>query len=135
MATSWLSWLPFNKKDEIYVPYIPYIERVDIERRLSDTKRVLEKYKNHIPVLVEKSPGMDIDLKQQKFLVNRSLTIGEFMITFRRHIRMNPNKTIYFLINNQLYPGSTSMGEIYNRNKSGMVICLCMYFTKIPLDN
>lgn len=109
--------------------YTPYNERVTLEKRLRDTEHILKKYPDHVPILVEKRPDSQFQFKQQKFLARNNITVGEFLITLRKHlIGINEKRAVYlFCENHDLAPSSTLIGQLYKSNKSpdGYLVFVC----------
>jgi GABA(A) receptor-associated protein len=90
------------------------------ETRINEASKILEKYPLRIPVIVEKDKGSTLpDLDQFKFVVPKSLTIGEFIYVIRKRIKINPNEAIFLFFNNSILPVcSDNIGLIYDQNKN-----------------
>lgn len=109
--------------------YVPYVEKQSFDDRLQETKRIIEKYPDRIPCIVEKSVGSPDHLKSLekiKYLVPNSLTFGQFMLIIRKRLRVKSEYALYFFINKKIMANvSQTMGELYDDHKSP---CGFLYF-------
>jgi len=84
------------------------------EQRKSDAIKILEKYPDRIPVIINKSENSDVpDIDKRKFLVPNDLTVGQFVYVIRKRIRLSPEKALFVFINNTLPPTSSIMSQMY----------------------
>lgn len=90
------------------------------EKRKAEADRILSKYPDRIPVIVErleKSNTSEIpDLDKKKYLVPSDLTIGQFVFIIRKRIKLSPDQAIFIFVNNTLPPSSTLLSQIYKDN-------------------
>jgi GABA(A) receptor-associated protein len=88
------------------------------DKRLSESKRIIEKYPTKIPIIVEKQNKSDVpDIDKQKYLVPNDLTIGQFVYVIRRRLKLDPEKAIFIFINNILPPTSAFVQQVYEEHK------------------
>lgn len=88
------------------------------DKRLSESKRIIEKYPTKIPIIVEKQNKSDVpDIDKQKYLVPNDLTIGQFVYVIRRRLKLDPEKAIFIFINNILPPTSAFVQQVYDEHK------------------
>jgi GABA(A) receptor-associated protein len=113
------------------------------EKRKGESKRVLDKYPNSIPVICEVSESSEysILLDKCKYLVPKDLTVGQFLFIVRKRLKQNtgthitklqPDVGLYlFTEQNVLPPTAYLISQIYqeNKNKDGF-----LYLT-ISLDS
>lgn len=76
-------------------------------------------YPDRVPVIVEKKKGCkDVpDLDKNKFLVPKDITFSQFIYILRKRMNLQPHKGIFVFTNNKLVPGSSTMSDIYQRDK------------------
>lgn len=89
-------------------------------KRLNEANRVLEKYSDRIPIIVERNSGTSKDmpvLDKQKFLVPTDLTVGQFVYVIRKRIKLAPEKAIFIMIGNILPTTSMLISELYHEYK------------------
>jgi len=88
------------------------------DKRLSESKRIIEKYPTKIPIIVEKQNKSDVpDIDKQKYLVPNDLTMGQFVYVIRRRLKLDPEKAIFIFINNILPPTSAFVQQVYEEHK------------------
>tara|TARA_S200000501_G_C20502985_1_gene603476 strand:- start:181 stop:615 length:435 start_codon:yes stop_codon:yes gene_type:complete len=87
------------------------------EKRANEAQRIIDKYPDRIPVIVEKDPRCrDIpDIDRKKYLVPDDLTMANFMYVIRKRIKLSPEKSLYlFVAETNLVPCSQMMRTIYD---------------------
>ena len=98
----------------------PYKTVNTFEARKRESSMVLNKYPDKIPVICEvhKSVENIIILPNNKYLVPKDLSIGQFLITLRKKIRMTADQSL-FLFNdkNSLFPTTQLLSAAYAENK------------------
>lgn len=89
------------------------------EKRLLESKRIMDKFKDRIPVIVEISRKCnDIrDIDKQKYLVPEELSVGQFQYVIRKRIKLPQSKAMYMIFNNKLCATSESIKKVYENNK------------------
>ena len=97
-----------------------YRKQHPFEKRLQEANRVLDKYQDRIPVLVERAYN-EKDLPQidkKKFLVPKDITCGQFSYVIRKRLQLTEEKALFMFVgsNNIMPPVSLSMGEIYRHH-------------------
>ena len=97
---------------------IPYKEEVSLDKRKKESSKILEKYPDRLPVIVERLKSSDIGrLDKKKYLVPHDLTIGQFMYVIRKRLEITSDQAIFLFVNNTLPPSSVLMSDIYMDNK------------------
>lgn len=93
-------------------------EKVSFEKRLTESKRIREKYPERIPVIVEKKPDNDIPtIDKIKYLVPADLTVGQFVYVIRKRIKLKPEKALFIHVGNRLIETSRLMSSVYEELK------------------
>lgn len=90
-----------------------------LEKRINESTRILLKYPDKIPIIVEKdykNPIPDID--KNKFLVPGDLTVGQFLHIIRKRIKLSPEQAIFLFVNNTIPPCSQLISFIYGTHKN-----------------
>ena len=89
-----------------------------LEKRKQESSRILAKYPDRVPVVVERAPKTDLpDIDKHKFLVPNDLTVGQFVYVIRKRVKLSPEKAIFIFINGILPPTASLMSTIYNDHK------------------
>jgi len=97
-----------------------FIEVHPFPRRLEESKRVMEKYPDRIPVIMEKAANSKNvpDIDRKKFLVPRDIIVSQFTFIIRKRINLTAEKAIFVFVNNTLPPSSAVMSDIYEAHKN-----------------
>ena len=93
---------------------IPY------EQRLQESKKIIEKYSDRVPCIVENAKNCSLPKQdKKKFLVPRDLTMGQFLYIIRRKFKLSPSKAVFIFIDGSiLVPSSTTLTTVYASNKN-----------------
>ena len=87
-------------------------------KRQEESKRIITKYPDRIPIIVSKMIGSDImDIDKHKFLVPIDLTMGQFIYVIRKRIKLSPEKAMYLFCNDVLSPTAALISNIYSNHK------------------
>ena len=94
------------------------------EERLTDSTKIIGKYPDKIPVIVEKYAKSSIkNIDKNKYLVSGDMTMSQFIYIIRKRIKLKSSEALFFFVNNILCNNSQSMIEIYNlyKDKDGFL--------------
>ena len=93
-------------------------EQHDLNKRQQEARRILSKYPDRLPVIVEKAPNSDVpDIDKKKFLVPADLTVGQFVYVIRKRIKLTPEKSIFLFVKGNLPNTASLMKTIYEDSK------------------
>ena len=94
-----------------------YKNQYPFEKRKEDSDRILAKYPNRIPVIVEKF-GIEVpDIDRKKYLVPDDLTMSNFMYVIRKRLKLKAEKALYLFVNNKILAGMENIGTVYDKYK------------------
>lgn len=87
--------------------------------RSIESKKILIKYPNRLPIVVEKyrKDTKVSDIDKCKFLVPLDITIGQLIHVIRQRINLEPTKALFIFINGILPPCSEPITNIYHKYK------------------
>lgn len=89
-----------------------------LEQRQEEAQKVLIKYPDRLPVIVEKQKTATInDIDKTKFLVPGDLTMGQFIHIIRKRVKLKASEAIFVFINNSIPSSSNTMAQIYENSK------------------
>lgn len=90
-----------------------------IDHRKKESQKMLTKYGDRIPIIVEKSSKCNLKaVSKNKFLVPHNLTLAQFLVILRKRIDLNPTETLFLFINDSiLAPTSDSIISLYEEYK------------------
>lgn len=75
-----------------------------------------DKFHNKVPVMLEDISGDLLKLKKSKFLLDKEITLGQFMCIIRKKNTIEPNEAIYVFCDNVLPKSNTSMIDLWNEH-------------------
>lgn len=88
------------------------------EERLIESKRIILKYPDRIPIILEQSKSSGLpELDKQKYLVPRDLTMGQFSYVIRKRIKLPSNKAMFLIVNKKMINTGENIERIYEKNK------------------
>lgn len=103
----------------MYLP-ISFKREFNFNQRYEESRRVLAKYPDRVPIICERSATARNDcplIDKRKYLVPRDLTMGQFLYVIRKRLKLPSEKALFLFVNNTI-PSTTSLiHEIYNRHK------------------
>lgn len=106
--------------------YTPFSERHSEDFRRAESFRILTKYPERVPVIVERHHSCyDIaEINNNKYLVPHDMTVGQFMCVVRKRIKLKPEQALFlFTETNQIPPQHDTLSNIYqtHRNADGFL--------------
>lgn len=89
------------------------------DKRVAESTRILKKYPNRIPVIVEGSrlSKDKIVLDKNKYLAPSDITLHQFLYIIKRRVELKPEEAIFPFINNEAPMSSQLMGKLYKEHK------------------
>ena len=98
--------------------YESLLDTKSFEERLSESDKVLKKYPERIPVIVEPLIKDIVNIDKNKYLVPNDLTIGQFLYVIRKRINLNSEEALYCFVGNNILPSTSStVSTIYKDYK------------------
>ncbi|XP_043708864.1 autophagy-related protein 8i-like isoform X1 [Telopea speciosissima] len=88
------------------------------EERSKESRDILSKYPDRVPVIVEKYSRTDLPhMEKKKYLVPRDMSIGQFIhiLSFRLHL--TPGKALFVFVKNTLPQTGSLMESVYQSFK------------------
>lgn len=92
--------------------------------RIAESSGAITKYPTKVPVIVEKTKSSHAPvLERFKFLVDREVTLGQFMFVVRKRMELPAERGLFFHINGSMCPSTFTMGYIYftKRDEDGFL--------------
>jgi hypothetical protein len=91
-----------------------YKDQVALSTRISESDRILSKYIDKIPVIIDCDKELDAIIIKRKFLVPRDVSASYLITLIRSKTKIDSKKAIFIFCNNTLIQGQTMIGEIYD---------------------
>jgi GABA(A) receptor-associated protein len=93
-------------------------KKFDFEKRRNEAKRIMDKYPERVPIIVENSVNSNLPpLGKTKYLVPIDLSIGQFMYVIRKRIKLSPDQALFIFINSTLPSSAVPMSQLYKEHK------------------
>lgn len=102
-------------KDSNY-EYITEFKKTPLQERIDTSNKIMQKYTNRVPIIVDCTNDIEIDKK--KYIVSIDLTIGEFLYTIKKRIKLEPHESIFLLTNNMLLNNTETINSVYSKFKA-----------------
>jgi len=98
---------------------LSFREEHSFKKRKSEADRILKKYPDRIPVIIEKSKNNSslLNIDKHKFLVPSDLTLGQFSFVIRSRLKLDSNQAMFLFINNKILPTASLICQIYKDEK------------------
>ena len=108
-----------GENEDVCIVKPSYAEEVKFSVRREESRRILQKYPDRIPVICERGHGNSIaEIGKRKFLVPKDLTIGQFVHLIRRRLNMRADEAMFVFVNQSLPRIHSSMEEVYARHRN-----------------
>ena len=86
---------------------------------MKESDRILEKYPNRIPIIVNKKRDSNIaDIGKSKLLVQKDMAMNQFIYVIRKRLNLKSNEAIFVTINNEMCTSSEILSDIYDKHKN-----------------
>jgi GABA(A) receptor-associated protein len=88
--------------------------------RKNTSEKIMRKYPNHIPVIVERHPSSSLEhISHRKWLVPNEKSFAEFSYQVRNKIgSLNPTEALFFFASDKMVPNGQTMEQTYQKCKS-----------------
>lgn len=99
-------------------------EKHSFEKRIEESRRIIRKYPDRIPVIILRGNKEIPDIDRQKYLVPNDLAISGLMYIVRKRIKLEPEKSLYFFINGTVMPASATLVSVLyedHKDKDGFL--------------
>jgi GABA(A) receptor-associated protein len=87
------------------------------EDRCVESDKIMKKYPERIPIIVEKGACQLQEIGKNKFLVSREMTVSQFVFMIRKRIKLEPSQSLFVLMNQRVAAGSSPIGSLYDEYK------------------
>ena len=94
-----------------------YKKNNEFNYRLNESNRIKSKYKEKIPVIIERSNKCEYNIDKNKYLVPSDLKMQELIYIIRKRIKIKDSEAIFIYVNNILPQSNKLISEIYDENK------------------
>jgi len=106
-----------EKIDETFNKDRKFKKSFSFEKRSEESTKIISKYPNRIPIIVERGNNSIKQIDRKKYLVPKDLTIGQFIFVIRQRMKLDESQSIYIFINGMIPTPSQFVFEIYEKHK------------------
>ncbi len=95
------------------------LQNPDSIKRRDECEKVLKKYPDRIPIIIEKDSSSQIkEIDKTKFLVPNDLTVQHLIFIIRKRLELSKEASLFMLVNGKTsVTGETGLQEIYEKHK------------------
>lgn len=94
-------------------------KQFSFQKRKEESQKILEKYEDKIPVIVEKHPGASVnDIDKHKFLVPFDMTVAQFIYVIRKRIELTDKEALFIFVDKTLPMTSQTVKSLYDDYKT-----------------
>jgi len=85
------------------------------DTRKTESEKILVKYPDRIPLIVEKMPNNNLlpQISKTKFLVPSDITVSQFMFIIRKYLKLEPSVSIYLFCDGIIPSASETISNMY----------------------
>ena len=87
------------------------------EKRINEATRILEKYPDRCPIIIEKHNKCEYEIDKTKYLVPKDLTVGQLIFVIRKRLKLRPETAIFLFCKNMMPPTSQYINNLYEDYK------------------
>ena len=89
-------------------------EKYSFEKRQNESKKVIQKYPDRVPIIVQKHLSSDLpDVNKCKYLVPKDMTMSQFIFVIRKRLQLEPSQSLFVMVNHGLVRSNDQLGDIY----------------------
>ena len=119
----------FNNDNNGEYKFIKEFKKQTLVERKEISKKILIKYPNRIPIIVDSKK--DINLDKNKYIVPENLTVGQFMCILKKRIKTNSYSSVFLKCNDTIISNTDVIKILYynKKNEDGFL------YIKVILEN
>lgn len=86
------------------------------EKRKEEALRLKEKHGDKVPIILEKASDTSLPaIDKQKFLMQRNITIAQFLFIIREKIKLDSTQSLFLFVDNNYIPTpSATIGQVFD---------------------
>tara|TARA_B100001094_G_scaffold331602_1_gene400531 strand:+ start:1712 stop:2071 length:360 start_codon:yes stop_codon:yes gene_type:complete len=99
--------------------------------RLKESSKILNKYTDKIPVIIERYKTKNLtNIDKKKYLLPKEITVGQLLFIIRKKISLSSEQAIYLFSENDLLSSNTLIIDLYNKHKDDDKFLYLFYDTE-----
>ena len=96
---------------------IDFKKKFSFKKRKEESSRIIEKYPDRIPVIVQRGCPNVEEIDRNKFLVPSDLNMANLMFIIRKRIKIRSEESLYLFVNDSFAPTSALISTLYADQK------------------
>eukprot|EP00262_Sarcandra_glabra_P010120 TRINITY_DN25024_c0_g1_i1.p1 TRINITY_DN25024_c0_g1~~TRINITY_DN25024_c0_g1_i1.p1 ORF type:complete len:119 (+),score=15.97 TRINITY_DN25024_c0_g1_i1:74-430(+) len=93
-------------------------EEFSFAERSDESKDIVSKYPDRVPVVVERFSKTDLpEMEKKKYLVPRDMSVGQFIHIISSRLHLSPGKALFVFVKNTLPQTTSVMDTVYESFK------------------
>ncbi|KAJ8899019.1 hypothetical protein K2173_008842 [Erythroxylum novogranatense] len=97
---------------------VPFKKEFTFEQRLEESRDILAKYPDRVPVIVERYWRTDLpEMEKKKYLIPRDMSIGQFIHVLSSRLHLPPGKALFVFVKNTLPQTASLVESVYESYK------------------
>ncbi|KAK1295580.1 Autophagy-related protein 8i [Acorus calamus] len=93
-------------------------EEYSFEERVDESRDIIAKYPDRVPVVVERFSRSDLpEMEKKKFLIPRDMPVGQFIRVLSSRLHLPPGKALFVFVKNTLPQTASLMDSVYETYK------------------
>lgn len=96
----------------------PFKEEYTFQQRLEESRDILAKYPDRVPVIAERYSKCELpQMEKKKYLVPRDMSVGQFIHILSNRLHLEPGKALFVFVKNTLPQTASLLDTIYQSYK------------------
>ena len=96
---------------------VDFKNKYKFNKRKDESIRIMQKYPERRPIIIEKHHKCEYDIDKNKYLVPSDLTVGQLLFVIRRRLKLKSEKAIFLFCNSVILPTSQYINIVYDEHK------------------
>jgi len=105
-----------NPLKDLNYEYITEFKKTPLQERIDTSNQIMQKYTNRVPIIIDCTNNIELDKK--KYIVSIDLTVGQFLYTIKKRIKLESHESIFLLTNNMLLNNTENISLVYSKFKA-----------------
>ena len=85
-----------------------------LDYRINESQKILNKYPEKIPLIIEKSENCIYNINKNKYLVPKDIQIHQLNFIIRKRLNIKKSEALFIYINNIIPSSNNYISEIYD---------------------
>ncbi|CAK9297922.1 unnamed protein product [Gordionus sp. m RMFG-2023] len=95
-----------------------YKEENAFSKRKSESEKILQKYPDRIPIIIEKIPYSDVpEIDRHKYLVPQDISVAQLIWIIRKRLNISSDKSMNIFANKTIPNSTVLLNELYYQHK------------------